>query len=73
MDLYSGGDMHSSGVGVVTALGLVDMIVRVDWSLTAELSSQQLNGSVGDDLVSVHVGLGPRAGLPDDEGEVIVI
>ena len=32
----------------------------------------QLDGPVGDHLVGVHVGLGPAAGLPDAQGEVLV-
>ena len=65
--------MHSGGVSVVTTLGLVDVIIGVDWSLAAQLSAQQLNSPVGDDLVSVHIGLSAGARLPDDEGEVIVV
>ena len=73
MDLHGSGDMHGSGVGVVTALGLAHVIVGVDGSLAAQLSTQQLDGSVGDHLVGVHVGLRAGACLPDDEGKVIVV
>ena len=61
MNLHCGGDMHGGGVGVVAALGLVDVIIGVDRSLAARFASQQLDGSVRDHLVSLHVGLGPRA------------
>ena len=73
MDLHGSGDMHGSGVGVVTALGLVHVIVGVDGSLAAQLSTQQLDGSVGDHLVSVHVGLGAGPRLPDHQREVVII
>ena len=38
--------------------------------LLPELAAQQLDRAVGDDLVDVHVGLGPRAGLPHVEREL---
>ena len=59
MDLHSGGDVHGGGVGVITALTLVHMVIRVHWCLTPQLTPQHLDGSVGDHLVGVHVGLGP--------------
>ena len=40
--------------------------------LAAEFAAEDFDGAVGDDLVGVHVGLGAGAGLPDDEGEMIV-
>ena len=61
MYLHSRGDVHGGGVGVVTALGLVHVVIGMDRRLAAQLSAQQLDGSVGDDLVGVHVGLGPGA------------
>merc|ERR1719450_387055 len=73
MDLHGRGDVHGGGVGVVTALALVDVVVGVDWGLAAQLAPQQLDGPVGDDLVGVHIGLGAGASLPDDQGEVIII
>ena len=60
MYLHSRGDVHGGGVGVVTALGLVHVVIGMDRRLAAQLSAQQLDGSVGDHLVGVHVGL--RAG-----------
>lgn len=38
----------------------------------AKLATQDLNGTVGDHLIRVHVRLGARACLPDDEREVII-
>ena len=73
MNLHSSGNVHGSGVGVITALTLVDVIIGVHRSLAAQFSSEQLNGSVGDDLVGVHVGLGAGACLPDHQGEVVII
>ena len=73
MYLHSGGDVHGGGVGVVAALALVDVIVGVDGRLAAELSAEQLDGAVGDDLVGVHVGLGAGPRLPDHQREVVII
>ena len=47
------------------------MVIRMNWLLAAHLSAQNLNCSVRDDLVGVHVGLSAGTGLPDDEGEVV--
>ena len=56
---------------VVAALAHVDMVVRVNGLFGAKLAAEDLDGSVRDDLVRVHVGLGTGAGLPDDQGEVV--
>ena len=73
MYLHGGGDVHGCGVGVIAALALVDMVIRVDRGLAAQLAPEHLDGSVGDDLVGVHVGLGAGACLPDHQGEVVII
>ncbi|KAI3478944.1 hypothetical protein L1887_59065 [Cichorium endivia] len=69
-DLGDRGDVHGGGEGVVGGLAHVDVVVGVDGVLAAELAAEDLDGAVADDLVDVHVGLGARAGLEDDEGEV---
>jgi hypothetical protein len=61
------------GIGVVGRLGHVDVIVGVDRLLRAHLAAEHLDGAVGNDLVGIHVGLGARSCLPDDEREVIVM
>jgi hypothetical protein len=47
------------------------MVIGVDGFFASLLSSQDFNGTVRDDLVGVHVGLGTGTGLPDNEWEVI--
>jgi hypothetical protein len=47
------------------------VVVGVDWLLAAHCAAEDLNGAVGDDFVRVHVGLGARARLPDNQGEVV--
>lgn len=56
---------------VVGRLGHVDVVVGVNRLLGSKLSSQDLDGLVGDDLVDVHVGLGSRSSLEDNEREVV--
>merc|ERR1719341_1020873 len=73
VDLHSNRDVHGSRVGVIAALGLVHMVIRMNRSLAAKLSSKNLNGPVRDDLIGVHVGLGARASLPDDQWEMVII
>ena len=72
VDLFCGGDVHGRREGVVAGLGAVDVVVRVDGGLAPHSTARDLDRAVGDDLVGVHVGLGPRACLPDSQREVLV-
>ena len=63
--------MHDGREGIVGGGRHVDVVVGVDGLLGAHCAAEDLNGAVGDDLVGIHVGLGARARLPDDEGEVV--
>lgn len=71
LELEDGSDVHDGGEGVVGRGAAVDVVVGVDGLLAALFAAEDLNGSVGDDFVGVHVGLGAGAGLPDDKGEVV--
>jgi hypothetical protein len=71
LELNNSGDVHGSGEGVIGRSGHVDVVVGVDRLLGALYSSEDLNGTVGDDLVGVHVGLSTRTGLPYDQREVV--
>ena len=66
------GDVHRRWKRVVRRLRTVDVVVRMDGTLAAHLSTAQLDCTVRDDLVHVHVGLGSGARLPDDERKVVV-
>lgn len=70
-DLHDSGNVHDGGEGVVGRLRHVDVIIGVDGGLGAQLAAEHLNGSVGDDLVGVHVGLGTGSGLENNQGEVL--
>ena len=48
------------------------MIIGVDGGFRADFTAKDFDGAVGDDLIGVHVGLGAGAGLPDNEGEMII-
>ncbi len=48
------------------------MVVGVDRLLAAALAGQDLVGAAGDHFVGVHVRLGARPGLPDDQRELVV-
>lgn len=58
LELENGSDMHGSGERVVGRGGHVDVVVGVDRLLGAHGTPKDLNGTVRDDLVGVHVGLG---------------
>ena len=45
----------------------------MDGLLAAQDATHQLDGAIADDFVDVHVGLGARARLPDDQREVVVV
>ena len=47
------------------------MVIWVDWLLAAHLSAEDLDGSIRNDLVRVHVGLCAGTSLEDGQGEVI--
>lgn len=71
LEVQNGGDVHDSGECVVGGGTHVDVVIGVDGLLAAHGAAQNLNSAVGDDLVGVHVGLGARAGLPNDQREVV--
>ena len=49
------------------------MVIRVDRMLAAARAGERFIGDAGNHFIDVHVGLGAAAGLPDDEGELIVM
>jgi hypothetical protein len=71
LEFHNSGDVHGSGERIVGGSGHVDVVIGVDRLLGAHLAAENFNGSVGNDLVRVHVGLGARAGLPDNKREVV--
>lgn len=71
LKLEDTGDVHDSGEGIVGGGATVDVVVRVDRLLAAHLTPEDLDSTVGYDFIGVHVGLCARAGLPDDEREVV--
>ena len=71
LSLEDSSNVHDGGESVVGRGAAVDVVVGVDGLLGALLAAEDLNGTVGDDLVGVHVGLGARARLPDDQREVV--
>ena len=48
------------------------MVIGVHGGLGAHGAAREFDGAVGDDLVGVHVRLRARAGLEDDQREVVV-
>lgn len=47
------------------------MVVGVNGLLGAHGATEDLNSTVGDDFVGVHVGLSAGTSLPDDQREVV--
>src|SRR5688572_15776983 len=71
-DLFSRRNVHRGWKRVVRRLAPVDVIVRMDRLFGAHLAAGHLDRAVGYDFVRVHVRLRAAAGLPDEEGEVLV-
>ena len=67
--LLDGSNVHGRWEGVIARLAHVDVVIWVNRLLRAKFTASHLNGTVGDDLVDVHVRLSSRTGLPDAEGE----
>lgn len=70
-DLENSRNVHDSGESVVRRLGHVDVVVGVNRLLGTKLAAKQLNCTVGNDLVRVHVRLGTGTGLENNKGEVV--
>lgn len=71
LELDNGSDVHDGGEGVVGGGRHVNVVVGVNGLLGSHSTTEDLNGTVGDDLVRVHVGLGAGTSLPDDQREVV--
>lgn len=65
------GNVHDGGEGIVGGRGSVNVVVGMDRLFGAHLATEDLNCTVRDDLVGIHVGLCAGTGLPDDQGEVV--
>ena len=48
------------------------MVIRVNRGFTAQFTAQQFDGSVGNNLVRVHIGLRARTRLPHNQREMVV-
>ena len=66
-------EVDSRWVGIVGGLGAVDVVVRGEVLEFALLVTHDLQGTVADDLVSVHVGRRPCTALDHIYGEVLVV
>jgi hypothetical protein len=71
LNVEDGSDVHNGGESVVGRGTAVDVVVGVDGLLAAHGTAEDLNSTVGDNLVGVHIGLSSGTSLPDDEGEVV--
>lgn len=58
---------------IVRGLGPVDVVVGMERSVRAKALPRRLSGEVADYLIHVHVRLGSAAGLPDAQGELIIV
>ena len=71
LDFGKGSEVHCRGDDVVGGLALVYVVVGVD-EPGADVAAHDLGGSVGDDLVGIHISRGAGAALEDVEDEMVI-
>ena len=71
INFYYSSNMHHSWEAIVWGLRPVNMIVRMN-KLRAKITTENLNSSVSNDLIGIHVGLSTWSGLPDNKREVFI-
>ena len=71
-EFLGAGDVHGGGKRIVRRLGHVAMVVGVDRFFRSHLATHDLDRTVRQDLVDVHVGLGAGTGLPHHQREITV-
>ncbi len=69
---HADGHMHGRRKRIIRRLAHVHMIIGVDRFFGAHYAAQHFDGAVADDLIRVHVGLGARPRLPDDQRKIVV-
>ena len=65
-------DMHRRDEGVIGGLRHVDIIVRMNGFFAPKSSANQLDRTIGNHLIDVHVRLGARTRLPHIERKLTV-
>ena len=65
-------NVHCRWKGVVRRLRHVDVIVRMYRLLRSHFAARNLNRTIRDDLVHVHVGLRAAAGLPNAQRKLVI-
>ena len=73
LQLQSSCHMNRRWEDVVCGLGPADVVVGMEGTVRAEALPGLLGGEVADHLIHVHVRLGSAAGLPDAQGELIIV
>ena len=63
--------MHHSRIAVITGLASVDIIIRMN-RFVPKCTPKNLDGSIGNNFIRVHVRLGSGSSLPDDQWEMII-
>jgi len=66
------GDVHRRRKRVVARLATVDVVIGMDGLLRAHHAAGDLDGTVRDHLVGIHVRLRAAAGLKHDERKMVV-
>mmetsp|Transcript_41475 Transcript_41475/g.69293 ORF Transcript_41475/g.69293 Transcript_41475/m.69293 type:complete len:209 (-) Transcript_41475:7-633(-) len=73
VDLSHCRNVHCGRESIVARLALVNMVVRMHRLLGADHTAQNLNGTVGDDFVGIHVCLRSATSLKYDQWKFVVM
>lgn len=63
--------MHNSREAIITRLTHINMIIRMN-ELIPNFSTQNLNGPISNNLISIHIRLRAGARLPNNQGKLII-
>ena len=65
------GNVHRRGEDVIRGLSKIHVVIGVYQPIHTTWTAQQFGRPVGQHLIDVHIGLRPRAGLPDRQRELV--
>ena len=70
-DLLRRGDGHGGWKAIVRALTQIDVVIGMNRLFLAERRSENFIGAICNHFIGVHVALGARACLPDNQRKVV--
>ena len=63
--------MNGSGDDIIARLSSINVVIGMHWRFATHFTPQQFNGTVGNDLVGVHIGGGAGPSLENIHGKLV--